>query len=90
MPLFVWLQLRVGRRRLARHTEESPSEMTAITEEALSVSGILLAKVFNRSESEIERYREANQRQTRLQVRQAMTGRMFFAWCRRSSRSRPR
>src|SRR3954447_20433596 len=42
MPLFVWLQLRVGQRRqrLARRTQESLSEMTAITEEALSVSGI--------------------------------------------------
>ncbi|MFC5727307.1 MULTISPECIES: ABC transporter ATP-binding protein [Nocardioides] len=81
MPLFVWLQLRVGRRRqrLARRTQESLSEMTAITEEALSVSGILLAKVFNRAESEVERYREANRRQTRLQVEQAMTGRTFFA-----------
>jgi ATP-binding cassette subfamily B protein len=81
MPLFVWLQLRVGRRRqrLARKTQESLSEMTAITEEALSVSGILLSKVFNRSEAEVERYREANRKQTRLQVRQAMTGRMFFA-----------
>ena len=81
MPLFVWLQLRVGRRRqrLARKTQESLSEMTAITEEALSVSGILLAKVFNRSASEVERYREANRRQTRLQVEQAMTGRAFFA-----------
>lgn len=81
MPLFVWLQLRVGRRRqrLARRTQESLSEMTAITEEALSVSGILLAKVFNRSASEVERYREANRRQTRLQVEQAMTGRTFFA-----------
>ncbi|GAA3677970.1 ABC transporter ATP-binding protein [Nocardioides ginsengisoli] len=81
MPLFVLLQLRVGRRRqrLARRTQESLSEMTAITEEALSVSGILLAKVFNRAESEVERYREANRRQTRLQVEQAMTGRTFFA-----------
>ncbi|WP_183094923.1 ABC transporter ATP-binding protein [Nocardioides stalactiti] len=81
MPLFVWLQLRVGRRRqrLARRTQESLSEMTAITEEALSVSGILLAKVFNRSEHEVDRYREANRRQTRLQVEQAMTGRTFFA-----------
>ncbi|HWJ68333.1 MAG TPA: ABC transporter ATP-binding protein [Nocardioides sp.] len=81
MPLFVQLQMRVGRRRqrLARRTQESLSEMTAITEEALSVSGILLAKVFNRSESEVERYREANRRQTRLQVEQAMTGRTFFA-----------
>jgi ATP-binding cassette, subfamily B, bacterial len=81
MPLFVWLQLRVGRRRqrLARHTQESLSEMTAITEEALSVSGILLAKVFNRSPQEVARYREANRRQTRLQVEQAMAGRTFFA-----------
>ena len=81
MPLFVFLQLRVGRRRqrLARRTQESLSEMTAITEESLSVSGILLAKVFNRADSEIERYREENERQTRLQVEQAMTGRSFFA-----------
>lgn len=81
MPLFVVLQFRVGRvrQRLARRTQESLSEMTAITEEALSVSGILLAKVFNRADSEVERYREANRRQTRLQVEQAMTGRTFFA-----------
>lgn len=81
MPLFVVLQFRVGRvrQRLARRTQESLSEMTAITEEALSVSGILLAKVFNRADSEVDRYREANRRQTRLQVEQAMTGRTFFA-----------
>lgn len=81
MPLFVVLQLRVGRvrQRLARRTQESLSEMTAITEESLSVSGILLAKVFNRADSEVERYRAANRRQTRLQVEQAMTGRTFFA-----------
>ncbi|WP_370616854.1 ABC transporter ATP-binding protein [Mumia sp. Pv 4-285] len=81
MPLFVVIQVRVGRRRqrLARKTQESLSEMTAITEEALSVSGILLAKVFNRSESETLRYREENQRQTHLQVTAAMTGRTFFA-----------
>lgn len=81
MPLFVVMQFRVGRvrQRLARRTQESLSDMTAITEEALSVSGILLAKVFNRSDSEIDRYRQANRRQTRLQVEQAMTGRTFFA-----------
>ena len=81
MPLFVWLQLKVGRRRqqLARKTQESLSEMTAITEEALSVSGILLSKVFDRGDAEVERYREANRQQTRLQVQQAMTGRAFFA-----------
>lgn len=81
MPLFVWLQNKVGKRRqvLARRTQENLSEMTAITEESLSVSGILLSKVFNRGESEVKRYRDANQEQTRLQVEQAMTGRLFFA-----------
>ncbi|MFP5282620.1 MAG: ABC transporter ATP-binding protein [Actinomycetes bacterium] len=81
MPLFVFLQIRVGRRRqrLARRTQESLSEMTAITEEALSVSGILLAKVFNRADSETERYRRENANQTRLQLEAAMTGRAFFA-----------
>ena len=81
MPLFVWVQLQVGKRRqrLARRTQESLSEMTAITEEALSVSGILLSKVFNRADAEVERYRDANREQVRLQVDQAMTGRAFFA-----------
>ncbi|MCW2830365.1 MAG: multidrug transporter ATP-binding protein [Aeromicrobium sp.] len=81
MPVFIWIQLQVGKRRqrLARRTQESLSEMTAITEEALSVSGILLSKVFNRADSEVERYRAANRDQTRLQVEQAMTGRAFFA-----------
>ena len=81
MPIFVTIQLRVGRRRqrLAKKTQESLSEMTAITEEALSVSGILLSKVFGRGEAEVDRYRLANHEQVRLQVKQAMTGRAFFA-----------
>ncbi|MGI8954918.1 MAG: ABC transporter ATP-binding protein [Nocardioidaceae bacterium] len=81
MPLFVVVQVFIGRRRqrVARRTQESLSEMTAITEEALSISGILLAKIFNRADSEVRRYREENHRQTRLQVEAAMTGRTFFA-----------
>ncbi|MGJ9411918.1 ABC transporter ATP-binding protein [Aeromicrobium sp. CF4.19] len=81
MPVFIAVQLQVGKRRqkLARKSQESLSEMTAITEEALSVSGILLSKVFNRADAETERYRESNREQVRLQVDQAMTGRTFFA-----------
>lgn len=81
VPLFVVLQIRVGRvrRRLAGRTQESLSDMTAITEESLSVSGVLLAKVFNRQADEVRRYTEENARQVDLQVRQAMTGQSFFA-----------
>jgi ATP-binding cassette, subfamily B, bacterial len=81
MPLFVWLQTRVGRvrRELAGRTQSSLSDMTAITQETLSVSGILLAKVFNRQATEVARYRTENERQVGLQVRQTMTGQSFFA-----------
>ena len=81
MPLFVLLQVRVGRvrRKLAGRTQESLSEMTALTQESLSISGVLLAKVFNRQAYELERYRAENARQVQLQVRQAMTGQSFFA-----------
>ncbi|MEV0945471.1 ABC transporter ATP-binding protein [Rhodococcus sp. NPDC049939] len=81
LPGFVYLQRRVARRRrvLARKTQESLSDMTAITEEALSVSGVLLTKVFNQADTELDRYRAENARQTELQVRQAMTGQGFFA-----------
>jgi ATP-binding cassette subfamily B protein len=81
IPLFVLLQVRVGRvrRKLAGRTQESLSDMTAITEESLSVSGVLLAKVFNRQAYEVARYRAENAKQVDLQVRQAMTGQSFFA-----------
>ena len=81
IPLFLVVQVRVGRRRqrIARRTQESLSEMTAITEDSLSVSGILLAKVFGRGHAEVERYRQENHNQTRLQIEAAMTGRTFFA-----------
>jgi len=81
LPLFIWLQVRVGRvrRKLASRTQSSLSDMTAITQESLSVSGVLLAKVFNRQRFETARYREENARQADLQVRQTMTGQSFFA-----------
>src|ERR1700722_5906432 len=48
VPLFFWLTKTVGerRRRVSRATQESLASMSAITEETLSVSGVLLAKVF--------------------------------------------
>jgi ATP-binding cassette, subfamily B, bacterial len=81
VPVFVVLSNRVGRtrRRARSDTQVSLAEMSAITQETLSVSGVLLAKVFGRQDREIDRYRAENARQADLQVRQAMTGRGFFA-----------
>lgn len=81
MPFLVIAQRRVGqvRARVATKTQESLSDMTAITQETLSVSGILLSKSFNRQATETARYSDENDRQVGLQVRLAMTGQWFFA-----------
>ncbi|MDQ1527890.1 MAG: ATP-binding cassette, subfamily bacterial [Microbacteriaceae bacterium] len=81
MPILVVAQRRVGqvRARIATKTQESLSDMTAITQETLSVSGILLAKSFNQQQTEVGRYSDENANQVVLQVRQQMSGQWFFA-----------
>lgn len=81
MPVLILVQRRVGqvRARIAGQTQESLSELSAITQETLSVSGILLSKSFNRQRAESDRYAAENRTQIGLQVRQAMSGQGFFA-----------
>src|SRR5271154_2304866 len=80
-PVFVLFSRRVGRaRRVARRdAQASLAAVGSITQATLSVSGILLAKVFGRQEHEVDRYRAENANQAELQIRQAITGRSFFA-----------
>ena len=80
LPALVLGQRKVGqiRARIAGETQESLSEMSAITQEALSVSGVLLAKTYSRQSAETERYAAENRNQIELQVRQAMSGQLFF------------
>ena len=80
-PVFVLFSRRVGRnRRIARRdAQASLAAMGSITQETLSVSGILLAKAFGRQEHEVDRYRAENANQANLQIRQAIVGRSFFA-----------
>ena len=81
LPVLVIAQRRVGqvRARIATKTQESLSDMTAITQETLSVSGILLAKSFNQQKTEVGRYTAENENQIGLQIRQTMSGQWFFA-----------
>jgi ATP-binding cassette subfamily B protein len=81
MPLMAVVQQRIGqmRARIATSTQESLSRMTSITQESLSISGILLAKSFGRQQEETERYAKENQAQIQLQIREAMSGQGFFA-----------
>ena len=81
LPLFIWLTFKVGRarREVATKTQQTLADLTAITEETLSVSGILLGKAFGRQRFEIDRFGGENERLTGLQIRNTMIGRSFFA-----------
>ena len=80
LPFFLLLTHRVGkiRRGISTETQQSLADVTAITEETLSVSGILLSKTFGQQEASIGRYRIANAKLAALSVRQSMVGRWFF------------
>jgi ATP-binding cassette, subfamily B, bacterial len=81
VPAFFWLTKTVGQRRrtVSRSTQESLAAMSALSEETLSVSGVLLAKVFGNQTRDIGRYRRESQRLADLEVRQQMIGQGFYA-----------
>ena len=81
LPFFMILSKKVGqvRREVSGRTQESLADLTAHMQETLSVSGILLSKAFGRQAYEIERFRQENQRLSRLEIKRTMVGRGFFA-----------
>jgi ATP-binding cassette subfamily B protein len=81
LPVFAYITYRVGkvRREVSTLTQRSLAEVSAITEESLSVSGILLSKTFGQQEASIERFAAESRRLGDLQIRQQMIGRWFFA-----------
>ena len=81
-PFFFLISRVVGRRRrvVAAETQKVTAEVTAITQETLSISGILLSKLFGRQNQEIDRFHAENQKLSDLIIRQHMTGQCFFAF----------
>ncbi|HSM33164.1 MAG TPA: ABC transporter ATP-binding protein, partial [Anaerolineae bacterium] len=80
LPFFMYLTFRVGkvRRAASKETQQSLADVSALTEETLSVSGILLAKTFGQQDESVRRFAVANARLARLQLRQSLVGRWFF------------
>jgi len=81
LPVFAYITYRVGkvRRVVSGMTQRSLAEVSAITEESLSVSGILLSKTFGQQRASIARFATESRRLGDLQIRQQMLGRWFFA-----------
>jgi ATP-binding cassette, subfamily B, bacterial len=80
LPIFLWITYKVGnvRRVTSKETQKSMASLTAMMQETLSVSGILLMKTFGRQSYEQKQFAHENQRLTDLEIRQQMIGRWFF------------
>ncbi len=80
-PLFAVFSYLVGKRRRAMSSlvQESTAEMTAITQETLSVSGVMLTRLFGAQNREVARFHEQNVRLSDLEIRREMTGQIVWA-----------
>ena len=82
LPFFILPTRRVGQMRgkIATATQEKMSEIANVIQEALSVSGYLLVRLFGAQSYERQRFREKSQAVRDLQVRQGTVGRWFLAF----------
>src|SRR6266536_1950070 len=80
LPLFLWFTYKVGnvRRATSKETQKSMASLTAMMQETLSVSGILLIKTFGRQKYAQQQFENENQKLTNLEVRQQLIGRWFM------------
>ena len=80
VPLFVLATRWVGRRRerLTGQAQAATAEMSVVTQETLSVSGVTLAKLFGRQRHEIDRFTATNRRLADVATRQQAIGQAFF------------
>ncbi|NNE97349.1 MAG: ABC transporter ATP-binding protein [Acidimicrobiales bacterium] len=80
VPLFVAATRFIGtrRQRYTRELQAENAEMSTITQETLSVSGVTLAKLFGQQEREIQRFQESSERLSVSAQRQQVIGQAFF------------
>jgi ATP-binding cassette subfamily B protein len=81
LPFFVWLTRRVGqeRKRIATRRQGRMADMSALVEESLSVSGILLGKTMGRAPDLADRFEGESRELADLEVASRMAGRWRMA-----------
>ena len=81
LPFFVWLTRRVGqeRKKITSVRQSRMADMSALVEESLSVSGILLGKTMGRGDELADRFVGESAELADLEVRARMAGRWRMA-----------
>ena len=79
VPLFTLPTRKAGRTRwtLTQESQAVNDQINGILNETLSVSGQLLVKVFGMEKFEYRKYRRANEKMIKLNIRESMAGRWF-------------
>ncbi|WP_063037272.1 ABC transporter ATP-binding protein [Nocardia pseudovaccinii] len=77
LPFFVWISRRVGdeRRKITAQRQQKLAGMSAIVEESLSVSGILLGRTMGRSPALVDDFAQESRGLVDLEIRSGMAGR---------------
>lgn len=80
LPLFIFPTRRVGKiqRELRGQQQQLMGDLSAHTQETLSINGVMLMKIFGREPNEYERFSGINRDVRRLSIRRAMIGRWYF------------
>lgn len=79
LPTFIFPTRKVGklRWRFATRSQEKISDLNQIIQEAFSVSGALLTKIFTKEKDELVRFENTNKEVINLQIRESLVGRWF-------------
>ncbi|SUD48812.1 Putative multidrug export ATP-binding/permease protein SAV1866 [Nocardia otitidiscaviarum] len=77
LPFFVWISRRVGaeRRRITAQRQRQLAAMSAVVEESLSVSGILLGRTMGRAPALVDDFDRESRSLVDLEIRAGMAGR---------------
>jgi ATP-binding cassette subfamily B protein len=80
LPVFIFVARRLGSklRQIAREAMDYNAKMNAIMNETLNIGGVLLVRLFGRSQTEVERFEHRAGQVRDTGVRRAVVGSQFF------------
>ena len=80
LPLFLWVTYKGGniRQQTSKETQKSMASLTALIQETLSASGILLVKLFGQQHYAQAQFNRASKTWADSAARQSMSGRWFL------------